>query len=44
MTRSPGKTDALRAAGAYPVVVDGLDRDAVIAAVTGAEPRLSSIR
>jgi 2-alkyl-3-oxoalkanoate reductase len=40
MTRSPGKTDALRAAGAYPVVVDGLDRDAVFAAVTGAEPEV----
>jgi 2-alkyl-3-oxoalkanoate reductase len=40
MTRSPGKTDALRAAGAYPVVVDGLDRDAVLAAVTGAEPQV----
>jgi nucleoside-diphosphate-sugar epimerase len=40
MTRSPGKTDALRAAGAYPVVVDGLDRDAVLAAVTGAEPEV----
>jgi nucleoside-diphosphate-sugar epimerase len=40
MTRSPSKTDALRAAGAYPVVVDGLDRDAVVAAVTGAEPEV----
>jgi 2-alkyl-3-oxoalkanoate reductase len=40
MTRSPGKTDALRAAGAYPVVVDGLDRDAVVAAVMGAEPEV----
>jgi nucleoside-diphosphate-sugar epimerase len=40
MTRSPSKTDALRAAGAYPVVVDGLDRDAVFAAVTGAEPEV----
>jgi nucleoside-diphosphate-sugar epimerase len=40
MTRSPGKTEALRAAGAYPVVVDGLDRDAVVAAVTGAEPEV----
>ena len=34
MTRSPGKVDALRAAGAEPVVADGLDRDAVAAAVT----------
>ena len=40
MTRSPSKTDALRAAGAFPVVVDGLDRDAVVAAVTGAEPEV----
>ena len=38
MTRSPGKTDALRAAGAYPVVVDGLDREAVLAAVAAARP------
>jgi nucleoside-diphosphate-sugar epimerase len=40
MTRSPKKVDALRDAGAYPVVADGLDRDAVIAAVTGAEPEV----
>jgi nucleoside-diphosphate-sugar epimerase len=40
MTRSPRKVDALRDAGAYPVVADGLDRDAVIAAVTGAEPEV----
>jgi nucleoside-diphosphate-sugar epimerase len=38
MTRSPQRVDALRDAGAFPVVVDGLDRDAVIAAVAGAEP------
>ncbi len=38
MTRSPQKVNALRAQGAYPVVVDGLDREAVIAAVAGAEP------
>jgi 2-alkyl-3-oxoalkanoate reductase len=40
MTRSPTKVDALRDAGAYPVVADGLDRDAVVAAVTGAEPEV----
>jgi nucleoside-diphosphate-sugar epimerase len=40
MTRSPKKVDALRDAGAYPVVADGLDRDAVVAAVTGAEPEV----
>jgi 2-alkyl-3-oxoalkanoate reductase len=40
MTRSPQKADALRAQGAYPVVVDGLDRDAVVAAVTGADPEV----
>jgi nucleoside-diphosphate-sugar epimerase len=38
MTRTPRKVDALRDAGAYPVVADGLDRDAVMAAVVGAEP------
>jgi NADP-dependent 3-hydroxy acid dehydrogenase YdfG len=32
-TRTPGKVAQLRAAGAEPVVVDGLDREAVIAAV-----------
>ena len=37
-TRSPAKADALRALGATPVVVDGLDRDAVIAAVAAARP------
>jgi nucleoside-diphosphate-sugar epimerase len=40
MTRSPRKVDELRDAGAYPVVADGLDREAVIAAVTGAEPEV----
>ena len=38
MTRTPAKQDALRAAGATPVVADGLDRDAVLAAVAEAEP------
>src|SRR5262249_20763783 len=40
MTRSPRKVDALRDAGAFPVVADGLDRDAVMAAVVGAEPEV----
>ncbi|MFG1813847.1 NAD-dependent epimerase/dehydratase family protein [Kribbella sp. NPDC049174] len=39
-TRSPGKVAQLRAAGAEPVVVDGLDRDGVIAAVGAAEPEV----
>ena len=37
-TRTPGKVAQLRAAGAEPVVLDGLDREAVIAAVRAAEP------
>jgi nucleoside-diphosphate-sugar epimerase len=37
-TRSPAKADALRALGATPVVLDGLDRDAVVAAVAAARP------
>lgn len=37
-TRSPTKVPALKAAGAQPVVLDGLDRAAVIAAVTAATP------
>jgi nucleoside-diphosphate-sugar epimerase len=39
-TRSPGKLAGLRAAGAESVVVDGLDRDGVIAAVRAAEPEV----
>ncbi|MFI7064260.1 NAD-dependent epimerase/dehydratase family protein [Kribbella sp. NPDC050124] len=39
-TRSPGKIGELRAAGAEAVVVDGLDREAVIAAVGAAEPEV----
>jgi len=39
-TRTPGKVARLRAAGAEPVVVDGLDREAVIAAVRAAEPEV----
>src|SRR5437764_13239348 len=37
-TRSSSKAEALRALGATPVVVDGLDRDAVTAAVRAAQP------
>jgi nucleoside-diphosphate-sugar epimerase len=39
-TRTPGKVAQLRAAGAAPVVLDGLDRDAVIAAVRAAGPEV----
>ncbi len=39
-TRTPGKTGQLRAAGADPAVLDGLDRDAVIAAVRAAAPEV----
>ena len=37
-TREPGRIARLRDAGAEPVVVDGLDREAVIAAVRAAAP------
>ena len=39
-TRTPGKVAQLRQAGAEPVVVDGLDREAVIAAVQAAAPEV----
>ncbi len=39
-TRTPGKVAQLRAAGAEPTVVDGLDREAVIAAVLAAAPEV----
>jgi nucleoside-diphosphate-sugar epimerase len=39
-TRTPAKVARLREAGAEPVVVDGLDRDAVIAAVQAAAPEV----
>ncbi len=39
-TRTPGKAGMLREAGAEPVVLDGLDRDAVIAAVQAAAPEV----
>ena len=40
MTRSSEKADSLRAVGAEPVVADGLDRVALIGAVTRAEPEV----
>jgi 2-alkyl-3-oxoalkanoate reductase len=39
-TRTSGKVAQLREAGAEPVVVDGLDREAVIAAVRAAAPEV----
>jgi nucleoside-diphosphate-sugar epimerase len=39
-TRTPGKMTQLREAGAEPVVLDGLDREAVIAAVRTAAPQV----
>lgn len=39
-TRTPGKAGKLREAGAEPVVVDGLDREAVTAAVQAASPEV----
>jgi nucleoside-diphosphate-sugar epimerase len=39
-TRTPAKAAQLRGAGAAPVVVDGLDREAVIAAVLAAAPEV----
>jgi 2-alkyl-3-oxoalkanoate reductase len=40
MTRSPAKTDMLRALGAWPVVADALDPDAVAGAVAETEPEV----
>jgi 2-alkyl-3-oxoalkanoate reductase len=37
-TRSPAKADSIRALGATPAVADGLDREAVAAAVRAAQP------
>jgi nucleoside-diphosphate-sugar epimerase len=37
-TRSPGKRDRLRKLGAEPLVLDGLDRDAVMKAVVWCQP------
>src|SRR5215471_11302130 len=39
-TRTPGKAGQLRGAGAEPVILDGLDRGAVIAAVRAAAPEV----
>jgi len=39
-TRTPGKAGPLRDAGAEPAVVDGLDREAVMAAVRAAAPEV----
>jgi nucleoside-diphosphate-sugar epimerase len=40
LTRSPEREASLRRAGATPVIADGLDRDAVIAAVRNGEPEV----
>jgi len=40
MTRSPAKSDMLRALGARPVVADALDPDAVARAVAETEPEV----
>src|ERR687891_134202 len=40
MTRSPARTDAVRALGARPVVADALDPDAVARAVAETEPEV----
>lgn len=37
-TRTPGKMDGLRARGAEPVIVEGLHRDAVMAAIVPVRP------
>jgi nucleoside-diphosphate-sugar epimerase len=37
-TRSAARADAVRALGAEPAILDGLDRDSVLAAVTAAKP------
>src|SRR5499426_1679837 len=39
-TRTPGKVAQLREAGAEPVVLEGRDREAVIAAVRAASPEV----
>jgi nucleoside-diphosphate-sugar epimerase len=40
MTRSPDKAEGLRAAGATPVVADGLDRQAVVDALVASRPEV----
>ena len=37
-TRTPDKLNRLRAEGAEPIVMDGLDRESVINAVTSSRP------
>ena len=44
LTRSPEREASLRRAGATPVIADGLDRDAVTAAVRNGERRSSFTR
>jgi nucleoside-diphosphate-sugar epimerase len=39
-TRSPAKAGQLTPQGAKPVIVDGLDREAVLRAVTAAQPEV----
>ena len=39
-TRSQGRTEEIRRLGATPVIMDGLDRDSVLAAVAGARPEV----
>jgi 2-alkyl-3-oxoalkanoate reductase len=39
-TRSPARATELQAAGATPVIVDGLDRQAVLDAVKAAQPEI----
>jgi 2-alkyl-3-oxoalkanoate reductase len=39
-TRSQGRADEIRRLGATPVIMDGLDRDSVLAAVAGARPEV----
>jgi nucleoside-diphosphate-sugar epimerase len=39
-TRTPGKVAQLRKAGTAPVILDGLDSEAVIAAVRAAAPEV----
>src|SRR6202047_3774562 len=43
-TRSAGRSADLAAAGAAPVVMDGLDRGAVLAAVQKAEPEFIALQ
>jgi nucleoside-diphosphate-sugar epimerase len=40
LTRSPAKTETIRRMGAEPAVADGLDADAIRAAVAAAEPEI----